>query len=385
MNFENFVYNNSVLPTDPTERSNFFEALKQQWLNELNNNREYQHFFKAYNEDSVELFKLNYVQRKVNLVSNYQYYGETLAKPAEIKFREETEDVFAFIKQKKLFNKQLLWRAGKLNIPEIKCAVDFQFWERNIDSCPFLDEINENEIIALRQFLQSDNYSNELYSWYGSWQDYDTFMQKDEEDNFPYMPEWYEFYDGFLGTGTLLLLPDVIGGMEKKYYDAVREAREKEQSESTHAVQEYKPFLSMSDELFTFAHKFEADAHIKFLFEMEERAHNDYNKTADIREAVDEAVKLLLESGKNIYMQGGLLWNEAIIACAQQYKNEIIASELNNVYEEYLMFRQMNIGNTIENIEEEYMNDDPCRVTRENILKGRKLLGEPENFDYLPY
>jgi hypothetical protein len=83
-------------------------------------------------------------------------------------------------------------------------------------------------------------------------------------------------------------------------------------------------------------------------------------------------------------MEGGLVWHEAIIRCAQRFKNSKVADKLDEAYEDYLMKRELKLTGT-----GDLANDLSVTLTRktsddqmERILKGRELNGEPRNLDY---
>jgi len=262
MNFDNFKYHNSKVPTNIFEKQTFFENLRQQISADLETNPKYQSYFKKFSPESVKTFTFRFAESQISMISSYEYYLTQAQSSKELQYREETETIFKHIKQKKLFNMQLLWRAGKLTLPNIRTTWHFNYWGEHINDCPFLDEITPQEVEAMKQFLLSE--SSENHNEYSTnWQDYDEFMQKNEEGDYEDMPEWYQFYDSYLGTGSLLLLPDNIGALEEKYRDVNFKNRSIPQQNTTTSIQQFPEYIMYDIETQAeFVKLFETDPHI---------------------------------------------------------------------------------------------------------------------------
>ena len=97
------------------------------------------------------------------------------------------------IQQKKLFDKQCQWRAETFTHPAIETTSDFNYWEKNILNCPFIDPITEEDVALYIEFLQE--YLGEDLTFLGRWQDYNSYnssvatvaklmnKQKDEDED----------------------------------------------------------------------------------------------------------------------------------------------------------------------------------------------------------
>lgn len=102
-----------------------------EWKNLLLQNPEVQIFFDRYRKFSVE----NFCNRYADFKKASLRYGSTYR---ESKERRETEDIdlameqIEMIQQKKLFDLQCLWRAGMIDIPQIRSVCEFQMWEYGI-------------------------------------------------------------------------------------------------------------------------------------------------------------------------------------------------------------------------------------------------------------
>jgi len=390
ISFEDFRYGDKQVPAHYAEKKVFFENLRKQFHEELKNSPENKAFLGKYEPKSVDYFLLHYAEMKARLCESYKYYTDELRKK-DFKYRHKTEEAFNLIRQKKLFNIQLQWRAEQVRIPEIRMCYDFQFWERHVDVCPFIPQVTEEEVEVLKQYLQSDSYAEEpLFFW--GWQNYDENMLRNEEGDFDRMPVWFEFYDTRLGTGPLLLLPDIRSKKEEHYMSFARKElhRQIEEKKKTNPPKPYvppPPSLNIDTaQMLGFAKQFEADRHIVELF----RANHEINKERHENDTeidsseIDQAIWLLEEAEEPVYMPGGMEWRQAIMRCAQNYLNNIIVNQLDAVFEEYQTLSGLGLtkGQTHDQVWKDYENDPSVKAIRDFILRGRELCGEPRDFNF---
>ncbi len=387
VNFDDFIYNKARVPDNASEKTEFFKKLEQQFQDEIANSEVAKEYFNQFSPNSISGFISSYARQKASLAQSYEYYErlynekETL----ELDFQNKAEEMLEIILQKKLFNMQLLWRAGKLNIEGIDIAYDFEFWGSNVASCPFVDPIEEHEVEILKDFLlHSNDYDEMVDHSYTSLQDYDTIMEKDENGLPEDMPAWYDFYDMRMGTGALLILPDLKGAKEDYYMECGRKASQRDNPPTTAAAPvDPRPYLyGFGEEQTKFVNACETDAHFVELFKYYDFVNNkNYNRSED---DITLAIDTLLNADRPIYMSGHLLWDEAILEAANKYKATKIAEALDSAYEEYLLRRDLGIsGNqTTAEIFANNHKDTICQLYRKGILNGRKFCGEPENFNY---
>ena len=83
-------------------------------------------------------------------------------------------------------------------------------------------------------------------------------------------------------------------------------------------------------------------------------------------------------------MPANYSWQEAIKQAANSFVNKKTAEALPEALEQYLMKLQMNIA--LSNHEEKMYSTWLWikNLNEERILKGRKLSGEPEDFNFWP-
>ena len=389
MNFEDFKYNDKNIPTDKRERQKFFDNEREKFLKEINDSELIKDAYECYTKESVKSFTELYITWKIHLADKYSYYLSQTEESLQLKYKEETEKTFNIIKQKILFNQQLLWRAEKIKIKEIKTSWDFYFWGNHIDSCPFLESVTDAQVAVLKQFLNDENFSDSPHLWITDWQYYDEYMEKNENGDYENMPRWYDFYDNRMGTGALLLLPNIRGQKEEHYMDIhkkhFQEELEKKRLESPPEEPPKKYYPSNDEVILNFAEDFEEDEHFIELFRIWKKTHEPKVSPYEIDEdTILMAIDSLLEADTKVMMPGGYDWREAIVRCARQYKNSVISSELDIIFEEYQMLQSMGIskGKGHDELWKLYEEDSLVKLGRDCLLDGRRLCGEPPDFDF---
>lgn len=341
INFDNFKYNKASIPTDAFEKQKYLKQLEEFFYEEIKNSDEANAYFANYRPDSIENFKKTYAARKAHLVQCQEYYLEEYHEKeiSELGFQKKAEEMLGLILQKKLFNMQLRWRAGQLEIDEVDISYDFELWAKHIFSCPYIPTITKHEVELMKEYLLRFDEDDEVDDRYSSWQDYDELTRKSENGLMDDLPNWYEFYDLRMGTGVLLLLPDHKGTMENFYMDQSRKTVEQNNPQTN--IPEPVPYLfGWGKDIFDFAKNFEKDKHFRALFKYYKYQEEKEHRSPDYDD-LEQAVRFLLSADRPVYPSGHLTWDKAIIAAAKEYKNMKIAEVLDFAYDEYLMMREL--------------------------------------------
>ena len=371
----------------------YLEDLKKEFIEDLTNNEEYKTFFKNYDPKSIAPFILKYAEHKVHLIKCKDVFLKEEAHNKILQYREDTLERFSWIKQKKLFNLQLLWRAEKIKIKEIDLSYDFEFWEEHIDDCPFLSPIIEEEVNVLKEYLKLNNldYINR-FNWH-EWQSYGEIMTPNQDGSSSY-PEFYKLYDGHLNTGDLLNLPNIRGEKEERYWrlDWDRKKAIKDEEELKNPKPPYVPIVTPeylhkgSEELLDYVRLFEKDEHIIELFRLNDldmqevrRSHSDWDD-----ENIDESLQLLFEASEPVTMEANDDYELAIVNCAQKYINQMIIEELDVVFEEYNMLAELKISKSenLDELMELKKTASPRKYYDTDILDGREASGEPRDYNF---
>src|SRR5207249_142334 len=76
-----------------------------------------------------------------------------------------------------------------------------------------------------------------------TWQDYEELTKRNAEGDMEFMPDWYEFYDGRMGTGALLTLPDIRGKKEAYYKNIYWDWKKKQPKEPPPEPSNQPPYI----------------------------------------------------------------------------------------------------------------------------------------------
>jgi hypothetical protein len=355
---------------------------KQEILKDLKKNPKYKKFFAPYNKQTVQMFIRAYADAKWR----YLKYGEMYLKREDketSRYKYRAEQCFWQIQQKKLFNVQCLWRAEKIQLPGILLSREFEYWEKAIKTCPYIEPVSEEEFNLYLEYLNSDSYSYGNDDEYCDWQGFMMFIDDDDFDED--YPAWYRFYDEKKGTGDLIKLPDLRGDKEMKYTKLAAadrmETYKKEHPEYTEHVSDPRPMITYGDEfLVEFIKKFDDPILLKY-HELMDRGDYDDDEFPELSDALED----LKNAEVPIIVEEGSCWQDTIIKSMASHQIRQLNKALPIVYDEYLFRLHNNIafGYTDEEIEdqdrERKMVDESFKT---NILLGRKLNSEPEDFNF---
>lgn len=387
INFNNFTFNKSALPADLSKKNEFYSDLELQFYEEIVKSEAAKEYFSQYNSNVIESFIKSYASKKVHLVQCSEYYERLYLEKETtyLNYQKKAENILMAILQKKLFNMQLLWRAGKMNIDGIDIAYDFQFWGKYITACPFISPITKNEVEMMKDYLMRDHNADQFdHNSQISWQDYDTFMAKNKIGLSEEMPVWYEFCDIRMGTGNLLILPNHKGEKEEFYLNLNREEIQKHNPPKIYPKIDAKPVIcGYGKDLINFSRHFESDNYFIELFKYYDFYEENENKDPNYDD-ISEAIDHLFSADRPVYFSSHLNWDKAIIDAVNKYSNTRIVELIDFVYEEYMLMKELGISKckTHEKIKEAYEKDLIVRIFRESILKGRILNNEPADFNY---
>jgi hypothetical protein len=385
--FDDFIYHKSRVPQQKEERDQFFKELEQKWIEEITKSDKAKCWLDKKDASSVEHFIKGYVREKLDVIQSYEFFDRRYREKEddELSYIKYAEQALEAIQQKKLFNVQLLWRANQKKLDHIDVTWELKDWENRIFECPFIDPVQEHEIELMKEYLMNsyvDDYEDILLD-YVPWQDYEQMTERDEEGMMNDMNEWYEFYDGRMGTGSLLSLPDLKGQKEDFYLGLCHNRETKKEDTEPAPVAAPKPYLmSFGQDIVDFAAMYETDKYMIKLFKGYEANWKANNKTPE-PSSVRYAVEVLQSADRSIHLPGHLNWDEAIMYGSKKYIGIKTSEVLDLTYEDYKM--KLELGLTYKGLKAEKFNFDMSDVItgiKRNILKGRKKNGEPEDFNY---
>ena len=344
------------------------EDLELHIAKEIETQPQFQAFISKYSDSSRERFVTDYAKAKSEIILELNDLRDEVHGVYNDFTKFASERIWD-IQQKKLFDLQCKWRAEQITIPEIESTWDFKYWERDIKLCTFISPISANDIELYRNFLEN---STEDYTDYydPEWQSYDDFTPDEDGNESDEMPQWYGYHNNITGNGALLSLPDVRGEKEEFYNDIWRRDFLKAPEEET------KPYFYFSDDedRELFFNEFETKQFVK--------NYNEYhrlNELIESEESIEDAVRFLLRWHEEIPIKENHDWRKAIIEAKRRFINIKTAEALSSVYDEYKMRQDLSLPH-------QEKPDITCRELMKklahNTLDGRRLNGEPEDFNF---
>lgn len=363
------------------------EIIRQKTEDDLRTNPVYQEFFAQFNPTSVEQFIRSYARRKAFYLTRGVEYINQQEKNS-LRYNMIAEDCLWSIQQKKLFNLQCQWRAEQIRLKGIEHSTQFQFLSANIQHCPYITPVSKAEIELYIRFIKSGLASLSLS--YDNWQDYEAFKAEYQsgtitavdDDVESHMPTWYRFYDEYMGTGSLLDLPDIRGEKENRYRSVARQ-RKLEQIKMTcrpNKVDE-RPYLSIydTDLVKSFVRRFEDRKTQKYCHAVE-----SFQQILDDNIELEDALDTLKQAQAAIPVKSCQDWKLAVTEAARQYELLQVASILPFVHQEYSIRVENGVNfpqSLIDKKREEYAFH-LCETARKQIIEGRGILGEPANLKF---
>jgi hypothetical protein len=359
-----------------------------------------------YADWSIESWMTNYAiarHRATTLKDFFEDFGNNLIGG----YIKEAEKCFEQIQQRKLFNLQCRFRAGMIRIPEIGSVWEFTFWEQHIKQCPFLDPVTEEEVDLYLKYVESEYFDLEGVAFLHGWQSYDDYHREynlvdydddDEEEQEEVLPPWYRFYDLHMGTSEMLTYPDLRGERENHYRTLAREYRKGMVGWDEFGINRIDPnapaplpmpspksvlpplYANDDQWLLHFAENYDTPENQRLLknkLNVEGEFGEDYE---EIKDRMESAYELVLTVAKEKWpIEANDDWRWGIIKAGEKLKAHKIAEAIGYVFEDYMM--KMDLGLTLEGDGRPELTVH-FQKTREEILLGRRLAGEPEDFDF---
>ncbi len=311
------------------------------------------------------------------------YYG--IKQAAESWWLDEAFERLKEIQQKKLFDIQCLWHAEQYTLPQIQLSVHFYKYGKNIFNCPFIEPVTAAEVDLYIAYVNSKNFQFDFN--FNNWQNFEeirsAFNGDNDEDG--KVPEWYRFYNSHTGKNSYMSLPDIRGEKERFYKQL---AEEHDKSNIPEPLESTSPELSSEPEK-PFLSAFDPGVIDYFVANFEDKeTQNTYKKYKLMSRAVDQReydyramVQTLASHGEIWPIDDHNNWRLAFNNCYNNYRKYKIAEALPLAYEQYKMYREMNIP-----FEEKEHNSQLVEKLEEidtsQVLMGRKINNEPEDLNF---
>lgn len=420
------------------EKQNPLDEEGSYMFHSLKYDKKVQEYLSKYHEQTTDTFLRDYVRQK-------QVFMEK-AESVAAKMEERADNILATaqwrfldIQLKKLFDIMLQWNANLFKHESIEILRDFEQWEYDLFNCPFLTPVSKSEFDLYMQYAKSDEFELEkeinfifLTSYFDS--EYSKFdeeeakafeekmIEESGEDDFSEceewdkdvdwgdddkeplddidywgdkerseFPRWFAYNNEHSSNGTYLELPQ-IRAVKEHFYLRLQEEEElaawdEEQNEDLEPVKNgvaacsyyhVKKFILAcedKDVLDKFTKYYDANPHLLM----------GYNEKRQRHEWLEKHARKAFENLVNIHKlnpcPANKDWRVALINTYKQYQKKQVIETLPYVYEDYCMRLATNIGFDWE-IERPLLNLFANDYIRKNILRGRFLNGEPEDFNF---
>src|ERR1035437_1315981 len=329
--------------------------------NRLMTEPEIQKYFDDFHPYYLESFIDHYAYAKENLLTQGPSYVRNNFNH-EYQFMLLGTEALRAILLKKLLLKMCEWSAGLIELEEIETSDDFVLWQDNNFNCPFLEPVTTEELKIYKQYYNSSNYryydSIHIDSTY--WlvkRDYEKNDFSNSEE-----PEFSIIYDTIMGTTDRWLLPNIKIAKEDFYKSIYHKERMR------------KYYKDIEDGIIKAPGT-------------DKRAKIDTNDNKLMEESIKkfESPQLLdyfrnkLKFMDDSFIQGdnGLV---EIMPDANQIRMQTIEA-FDIVLEDYLFRKQSGLSFEVNEEHLKNLKEVDIPLKKNQIIEGRKLLGEPDNLD----
>ncbi len=354
----------------------------------LKNDATIQAYFNNFSASSIERFIEKYAHTK----SMYCEYGSFFQEMMDVRasaYLERAEECLKEIQYKKLFDLYCLWNAEQIALEGVTICWEFYDLADDILNCHVLTPVQQNELDLYLAYMNSPHYE---YNAYFSWMDICDIRNDSDIEDLEMLPSWFLYHNQYTAAGSNLLLPKIREAKEDFYRDLNRDMRHEEieakyaSGELQRPVPDERPHLWEHDynQLMDFMQRFETPENIRLFNGYHDygRAHNadivdddnDYinQQVQDILHAMDSL------NGTVIPIEANADWRKGLIAAWHKFEREQTIACLPFAYDNYL-FR---IANKIKFPAGDRDMQDIVDSIKKQILSGRVLNGEPEDFNF---
>lgn len=361
------------------------DQLIEKFITQIKEHTNYKGFFGRYSPASVNSFIKHYAVRKAVWTVNGKGFNTEMER-MELMWETEAMKRLGEIQQVKLFLFQCDYRAGAIDEPTgaIRTIFDFIYWKDNVLNARFLEPITPADIRLYNEYLISPDVEHNPFIFIEDWQDFEDIRAAytEPEETERTVPGWYLYYFNYTGRGIELTLPDIKKEKDTYYFlegnkergREIREAEKKALEENPKLAEEKAPYFNeyVDNNLDNFMQVFEDKENREML-----KIWHAWARFNEREDMLREYLDILLYAGENVPVAENESWIDAVRLAADNYRSFKIGESLPAAYEQYKMNLDLDI--TFPEKENSRKNAD---FYNNLVLLGRKLNGEPEDFDY---
>ncbi len=373
------------------EEKRVWDELEAETAAWLANNPKVQEYLNGFKAHDVQYFKQAYPRLK----AQFMQYGASLGDlPQQLQesYIQCAADRLMDIQRKKLFNLMCRWDARLIDLESIKISNDFLKWDHDMENCPLISPISQEEFDLYMEFVQTGEFEKDSEISIGHYDYY-----RDKEETYEDRPAWFKFEEHHTGHDSYLNLPMLRSAKEDEYRKRWSKERDRkteimyETGEAKRFVPDERPELTT----YYYAHLEQFIIHneskeVLHLF----RKHYDYFHDELIRdnEEDEENSRLTQRAESIIHSLSGIKdkiaveasddWREALIDGFETYERNQVLHALPYAYSDYTMRKQLGITISKEDNDRRQFDMQLIDMVRDQILCGRELNGEPRDLEF---
>jgi hypothetical protein len=369
------------------------DDIRTETIARLTTDPDIQSFFEQYSATSVDDFINQYAHKKGLMLANSDDY-ENMSETFNTEYIDKAEDCLKEIQYKKLYNLYCQWAAELVTVEGVEVAIDFMKYAEDIFNCPVIDPITRGEFELYLKYAGSNDFTTELFFNWTEVADVrsDDNEEEDEDEGNGQLPPWFMFNNTHTGDNKYMQLPNIRNDKEMVYRrlfheDFRKELVTKEAAGEISLVRDTRPILSAYsyDTVRHFMLDYEDAPTVRKFEMMAEQGAIAIENIADdehtvwLKEQVEYIIIKLDTLNLTLPVEASHDWREALVTAWDKYGVEQTIEALHVQFDKYL-FR---IDNKISfaSPEAPYF-EGLIKEVRRQILKGRVLNGEPEDFNF---
>lgn len=370
-------------------------AFEAQVKHQLKTEERFVKYFSQFDPDSVESFIENYAAQKYkwhNLVKYYWHFTEN----KQSKWYKLAIKALNQIAVKKVYNQMCCWLKGQVKYDYIQISDDWYYWLKNPLLFKDMAPISQKEIDAYIQYVESlplefDYYPRSSLDFYTPmFMELTTEMEDDlsqkeetiedddgEEEKYD---KWCRHYD------KIFALEDIHEGTtarlkkEDYYLSCIRAQERKNEPPVVETPYVQKPYLDYekSKELIERYLKEYETYDNKLAFE----GWSWYQEVWASDESIDKVITGLKDAKEYVPVAANDDWRNGLSNAYSLFFRQKLIDALPAVYEEYCLLSTHNLGFEDWGYPLKEASFTYIKYKKRGILEARKLLNEPENFDF---
>ena len=381
---------------DAIEKAKKKEALENEIMQQLRTEDRFIQYFSNYSDTSVELFINHYAKQKALWYEHVNSFW-ALSENKESKWYTMAKEAINKIAEKKVYNQMCRWLMQEVTFPGIEICDDWNKWLKNPLYFPFAEPIEKEEVDAYINFIGSLGLSNpdEEYfscSIYAVLSHTDeikniangkVITEEDEYDNNYNYGRWFRYYDETFSTQFVGYVP-----LSKFHRESLYQNYKANLAKDPNAVNyweaegyEYPKHLSVE------SNRELIDKYVKQYETYQNKIGYEgwrwCTATRQFTERIDNILYELQEQEEYVPVESNDDWREGLMQASEMFEREKIVDALPHAYDEYVYLLDHKLG--FEDWFEQtgpFMDTTTLDTIKADILEGRRLNNEPENFDF---